>query len=138
MVHEILATPICVCGRHRCFPAVTLVGANTNSPHNVVPNQQTASTSTQPNSSSDFDKVLAEYMNNLSKLIKENLGADVRGKTQVYQKLYPSSFDSVQYPSGFRLPEFVKFNGEDNKSTFEHISQYLAQLREVVSTMNRK
>jgi len=132
VVHEILATPIGVCGRHRCFPAVTLVGANTNSPHNVVPNQQTASTSTQPNSSSDFDKVLAEYMNNLSKLIKENLGVDVRGTTRTYQKPYSSSIDSVQYPAGFRLPEFVKFSGEDSQSTFEHISQYLVQLREVV------
>jgi len=29
------------------------------------------------------------------------------------------------------LPEFVKFSGEDSKSTFEHISQYLSQLAEV-------
>ena len=28
VVHEILVTPIGVCGRHRCFPVVTLVGAN--------------------------------------------------------------------------------------------------------------
>jgi hypothetical protein len=27
VVHEIPATPIGVCGRHRCFPVVTLVGA---------------------------------------------------------------------------------------------------------------
>ena len=128
-----LPPPLASAGRHRCFPAVTLVGANTNSPHNAVPNQQTASTSTQLNSSSDFDKVLAEYMNNLSKLIKENLGVDVRGTTRTYQKPYSSSIDSVQYPAGFRLPKFVKFSGEDSKSTFEHISQYLAQLGEAGS-----
>ena len=29
MVHEILPPQIGVCGRHRCFPVVTLVGANT-------------------------------------------------------------------------------------------------------------
>jgi len=28
VVHEIPATPIGVCGCHRCFPVVTLVGAN--------------------------------------------------------------------------------------------------------------
>ena len=28
MVHEIPATPIGICGRHRYFPMVTLVGAN--------------------------------------------------------------------------------------------------------------
>ena len=53
---------------------------------------------------------------------------DVKSKTRTYQKSYPTSFDSVAYPAGFRLPEFVKFSGEDTRSTFEHISQYLAQL----------
>ena len=49
------------------------------------------------------------------------------------KKPYPSSFDSVQYPASFRLPEFVKFSGEDTRSTFEHISQYLVQLGEAGS-----
>ena len=71
-------------------------------------------------------------------MIKENLGVDVRGKTQSYQKLYPISFDTVTYLAGFRLSEFVKFNGEDNKSTFEHISQYLAQLGEASSVNELK
>ena len=81
---------------------------------------------------SNFDKVLAEYKNDLANLLSENLGVDVRGKTHAYQKPYPTSFDSVSYPTGFRLPEFVKFSGEDSKCTFEHISQYLAQLGKLV------
>jgi hypothetical protein len=48
------------------------------------------------------------------------------------------SFDTVTYPTGFRLPEFVKFNGDDSKSTFEHISQYLAQLGEAGSVNELK
>jgi len=36
------------------------------------------------------------------------------------------------------LPEFVKSNGEDNKSTFEHVSQYLAQLGEASSISELK
>ena len=55
-------------------------------------------------------------------MIKESLGVDVKGKTLSYQKPYPMSFDTVTYPASFRLPEFVKFNGDDNKSTFEHVS----------------
>ena len=69
----------------------------------------------------------------MTKLIKENLGVDVRGTIRIYQKSYPSSFNSVQYLAGFRLPEFIKFSGVDSKSTFEHISQYLAQLGEAGS-----
>ena len=38
------------------------------------------------------------------------------------------SFDAITYPAGFRLPEFVKFNGDDSKNTFKYVSQYLAQL----------
>src|SRR5687767_1707517 len=29
------------------------------------------------------------------------------------------------------MPDFVKFSGEDNRTTWEYISQYLAQLGEV-------
>ena len=71
-------------------------------------------------------------------MINENLGVDVRAKIQSYQKPYSISFDTVTYPAGFRLPEFVKSNGEDNKSNFEHVSQYLAQLGEASSISELK
>ena len=91
-----------------------------------VPNQRVVSISTQPNSSSNFDKMLTDYKNDLANLLRESFGVDVRSKTRTYQKPYPTSFDSVAYPAGFRLPESIKFSGEDTRSTFEHISQYLA------------
>ena len=97
-----------------------------------VPNQREVSTSTQPNSSSNFDKMLTDYKNDLANLLRESFGLDVRSKTRTYQKPYPTSFDSVAYPAGFRLPEVVKFSGEDTRSTFEHISWYLAQLEKLV------
>jgi hypothetical protein len=34
---------------------------------------------------------------------------------------------------GWRTPDFVKFNGEYNRTTWEHVSQYLAQLGKVGS-----
>jgi hypothetical protein len=49
---------------------------------------------------------------------------------QIYQKPYPSIFDSVAYPAGWRVPDFTKFNGEGSRTTWEHVSQYLAQLGE--------
>jgi len=73
----------------------------------AAPNQHDVSTSTQPNSSSNFDKTIAENKNNLVNLLRENLGVDVTGKTRAYKKQYPTSFDSVSYPARFRLPEFV-------------------------------
>ena len=65
--------------------------------------------------------------------LEKVLGWMLESKLAHTKKPYPTLFDSVAYPTGFRLPEFVKFNGEDTRSTFEHISQYLAQLGEAVS-----
>ena len=58
----------------------------------------------------------------MANLLRENFRVDVRSKTRAYQNLYPTSFDSVAYPASFGLPEFVKFSGEDTRSSFEHIS----------------
>jgi len=104
----------------------------------TIPNQREVSTSTQPNSSCNFDKVCAEYKNDLANLLRENFGVDVRSRTRAYQNSYSPSFDLVAYPTGFRLPEFIKFSGEDSRSTFEHISQYHAQLGEAGSISELK
>ena len=77
--------------------------------------------------------MLTDYKNDLANLLRESFGVDVRSKTRTYQKPYPTSFASVAYPAGFRLSKFVKFSGEDTRGTFEHISQYLAQLGETGS-----
>ena len=37
-------------------------------------------------------------------------------------------FDLVPYPIGGRVSDFVKFNGNDNRTAWEHIGQYIAQL----------
>ena len=50
--------------------------------------------------------------------------------SKLYQKSYQADFDYVPYPVGWHMPDFVKFNGEDNRITCEHISRYIAQLGE--------
>jgi hypothetical protein len=52
---------------------------------------------------------------------------------RIYQKPYPSIFDSVAYPAGWRVPDFSKFVGAGSHTTWEHMSQYLAQLGEAGS-----
>jgi hypothetical protein len=55
-------------------------------------------------------------------------GLEPKGRARTYQKLYPEFFDVVAYPRGFRVPDFIKFTGEDSKTTYEHIRQFLAQV----------
>ena len=40
----------------------------------------------------------------------------------------------ISYPTGWRVPDFVKFSGDNNRPTWEHISQYIAQLGEAGSS----
>jgi hypothetical protein len=82
----------------------------------------------------EVKEILTEFEASMIKKIKENLGVDIRGDTMVYQKPYPSHFDWAPSPANFHLPNFIKFSGEDNRSTREHVSQYLAQLGEASSS----
>ena len=52
------------------------------------------------------------------------------GTTRLYKKPYPAEFDFVSFPIGWRNPEFTKFNGDDSRITWEHVSQYILQLGE--------
>ena len=45
----------------------------------------------------------------------------------VYRKPYPDWVDKVQFPKGFRTPDFTTFSREDDKSTMEHVSRFIAQ-----------
>jgi hypothetical protein len=65
--------------------------------------------------------------------MRETFRVELSNKSRAYQKPYPLYFDSVPYLTGWRTPDFVKFNGENNRTTWEHISQCLAQLGKVGS-----
>jgi hypothetical protein len=54
-----------------------------------------------------------------------------RGRTKVYHKPYPEYFDTVSYPRGFWVPDFMKFTGDESRMTYEQIGQYLAQINDV-------
>ena len=66
-------------------------------------------------------------------MFKAKLGVDVGG-SHLHQKPYPDDFDLVSYPFGWCVPDFIKFSGDDNRTTWEHISQYLDQLEEASSS----
>jgi hypothetical protein len=72
---------------------------------------------------------LAQFKEEIANMMKNKLGVDM-GNTRLYQKPYRADFDYVAFPRGWRMPDFVKFSGDDNRTTWEHISQYTAQLGE--------
>ena len=44
------------------------------------------------------------------------------------KKPYPESFDSIPFSQNFKVSEFIKFTGEDSRTTLEHVSQFNAQM----------
>jgi hypothetical protein len=56
--------------------------------------------------------------------MREIFGIELPNKFYIYQNSYPSYFDSVAYPISLHIPDFVKFNGEDSMTTWEHVSQW--------------
>jgi hypothetical protein len=58
-------------------------------------------------------------------------GFTPKGWTRLYQKPYPEYFDTIPYPQGFQVPDLAKFTGDDAKTTYEHIGQFLAQVNDV-------
>ena len=77
-------------------------------------------TSANGASQADFNR----FKEDLAGVLKSKLGIDMGG-SRLYQKSYPPEFDFISYPAGWRVPEFVKFNGEDSRTTWEHVSQYV-------------
>jgi hypothetical protein len=88
-------------------------------------------TETRGGSVNSFEECLVVVREDIEKQMWETFGIELSNMSCIYQKLYPSHLDLVPYPMGWCTPDFVTFNGEDNMTTWEHVSQYLAQLGEV-------
>ena len=87
------------------------------------------SSSLHASASGNYQANFTRFKEDLAGVLKSKHGIDMGG-SRLYQKPYPPEFDFVSYPAGWRIPEFVKFNGEDSRTTWEHVSQYVLQLGE--------
>jgi len=87
----------------------------------------------QMSTSRNYEADLARKKEDLANMFKTKLGLDM-GKSHLYQKPYSDDFDLFFYPVGWGVPSFVKFSGDDNRTTWEHTSQYVAQLGEASSS----
>nr|ABG65965.1 transposon protein, putative, CACTA, En/Spm sub-class [Oryza sativa Japonica Group] len=63
----------------------------------------------------------------LSDIIRATFGVEAKDRARENQKPYPDFYDAVPYPPNYKIPEFTKFSGEDNRTTYEHVDQFLAQ-----------
>jgi hypothetical protein len=91
--------------------------------HNVLPNplkspSQIPTFNVTPNAPAiDFDDALNRFKEELSKSLESSLGVQLKSGRNTYQKLYPSTYDFMKAPDGWMVPDFLKFSGDDIKST---------------------
>jgi hypothetical protein len=64
----------------------------------------------------------------VARLFRHKFGVSVSSMGQSYRKPYNHRFDVVPYPQGTSMPDFCKFFGEGEKTTHEHVSQFLVYL----------
>jgi hypothetical protein len=50
-------------------------------------------------------------------MVKNKFSIDI-GNSRLYQKPYKAEFDLTVYPTGWRVPDFIKFSGEENCTTW--------------------
>ena len=55
----------------------------------------------------------------------KKLGIEYKIGIKTYTKPYLENYDSIPYLSGFRVLNFTKFIGEDNRMTWEHVDQFI-------------
>jgi hypothetical protein len=114
-----------IAGQASIVPPIVPTGADNNTATGV----RHAAPHTPPTS----------YLNETTARIWEGVEARLRDmglspiSHKIYQKLYPSIFDSVAYLTDWRVPDFIKFDGEGSRTMWEHVSQYLAQSGEASS-----
>jgi hypothetical protein len=97
-------------------PPLTPIGAGSNTATGVI------YTTPQPPPTDRLNETTTRIWEGVEARLR-NMGLSPISH-RIYQKPYPSIFDSVAYS---------KFDGKASRTTWEHVSQYLAQLGEVGS-----
>ena len=80
------------------------------------PSTQRVSSSLHASTSGTYQADFTRFKEDLAGMLKSKHGIGMGG-SRLYQKPYSPEFDFVSYPTGWRVPEFVKFNGDDSCTT---------------------
>jgi hypothetical protein len=71
-----------------------------------------------------------ELIDHFSEMLLKQYGIKPKKQSYMYRTLYPSGYDQIPFPPRFKVPDFTKFSGQDEKSTMEHITRFIIQCGE--------
>ena len=105
-------------------------GAASSLRHSTPPNFALLSSTPITNRLNADDVGSGSIKEEVIKIFRQTFGIEPKAKCRSYQRPYPENYDYVAYPQGFKIPEFVKFTGDDSRTTLEHIGQFIIQCGE--------
>lgn len=62
----------------------------------------------------------------IAEVMRDQFSLKPKENSMVYRHPYLEEFDRVPLPGRYKIPDFSKFSGQDNVSTYEHVSRFLA------------
>ena len=71
-----------------------------------------------------------QWADMIADVMREQFGLKPKDTGNLYRHPYPEWFERVPLPNRYKVPDFSKFSGQDNVSTYEHVSRFLAQCGE--------
>jgi len=80
----------------------------------VASPQQTPNVETQV----DWSTKIAEVM-------REQFGLRSKQQSVMYKAPYPPAYNQIPLPHKYKMPDFMKFSGQEEVSTMEHINRFL-------------
>jgi len=103
------------------IPPFGISAANTSMPRSLpqfvsppMPQLQTTTVTSSPvgplpqpyAASANMEEALSKMKDDLHKMFVESFGIEPKVRGRTYQKPYPSYFDAITYPQGYKVPEF--------------------------------
>lgn len=70
----------------------------------------------------------------IADVMREQFELKPKDSGNLYRHPYPEHFERVPLPNRYKVPDFSTFLGQDNVSTYEHVSRFLAQCGEASAT----
>ena len=98
------------------------------------PNVQPASTtlplipSAPQAASADGQQI--DWTSKIAEVMRDQFGLKPKQQNLMYKTPYPAAYDQLSLPHKYKLPDFIKFSGQGEVSTVEHINRFIVQCGE--------
>ena len=71
-----------------------------------------------------------DWSTKIAEVMREQFGLRPKQQSVMYKAPYPPAYNQIPLPHKYKMPNFMKFSGQWEVSTMEHINRFLLQLGE--------